>query len=193
MQKLQERSAKDLFRQYAPSWMDLVHQLDSRTHGPASGYPLVVMVQPTHDRKSDHLVPCIPRGRNRSAPFRHLLLDPLMRSCLVEVCHIRIEHAVELPLMQDQQVVQTFLPYTPQEAFADRIGSWRMIRCFENLDATCCRHTSKARPKFAIVITNQILRRLPIRGGFSQLLRHPGIGRRACHAHMDPPCVTAIR
>ena len=89
MQKLQERSAKDLFRQYAPSWMDLVHQLDSRTHGPASGYPLVVMVQPTHDRKSDHLVPCIPRGRNRSAPFRHLLLDPLMRSCLVEVGHIR--------------------------------------------------------------------------------------------------------
>ena len=89
MQKLHERSAKDLFSHDAISWMDLVHQLDSRTRGPASGYPLVVMVQPTHDRKSDHLIPCILRGRNRSAPFRHLLLDPLMWSCLVEVRHIR--------------------------------------------------------------------------------------------------------
>ena len=138
-----------------------------------------------HLRNALHLGSFMRSGTRGSRGDWNLLPNALMRSCLVEVGHIRIEHAVELPLMQDQQVVQTFLPHTAQEAFADRIGSWRMIRCFEYLDATCCRHTSKARPKFAIVITNQILRRLPIRGGFSQLLGHPGIGRRACHAHMD--------
>jgi len=93
MQRLHERSAKDLFRQDAMSWMDLVHRLDSRTSGTSSGCPLVVMVEPTHDRKCDHLVPYILRGRNRTELFRNLLRNPLMGSCPVEVGHIVIEHA----------------------------------------------------------------------------------------------------
>src|SRR6266480_1364055 len=103
--------------------MDLVHQLDARTGGPASGSPAVVMVHSTHDWESDHLVPCILSGRDRAALFRDLLPNPLMRPCLVEVHHIGIEDSLGLPLMQDQQVVQTFLPYTPQKALADGIGS----------------------------------------------------------------------
>src|SRR5436305_2598886 len=47
--------------------------------------------------------------------------------------------------------------------------------------------TRERGPEFAIVITNELFRRLPIGGGFSQLLRHPSIGRRARHAHMDHP------
>ena len=47
--------------------------------------------------------------------------------------------------------------------------------------------TRERGPEFAIVITNEIFRRLPIGGCFSQLLRHPSIGRRARHAHMDHP------
>src|SRR5512135_358024 len=93
--------------------MDLVHQLIARICGPASSSPAVVMVQPTHDRKCDHLVPCILRGKNRSEPFRNLLLDALMWSCLIEVPHIRIEHTLELLLLKNQQVVQTFLSDTP--------------------------------------------------------------------------------
>jgi hypothetical protein len=106
MQRPHKRSAEDLFSHNAMSWMDLVHQLDSRTRGPASGYPSVVMVEPTDDRKSEHLIPCILSGRNRAAPFRYLLLDPLMRSCPVEVHHVLIEHTLELLLAEDQQVVQ---------------------------------------------------------------------------------------
>ena len=105
------------------SWMDLVHQLDARTRDPSSGCPVVVVMQPTQDRKSNYLVPCILRRRNQSEPFRNLLRHPLMGSCLVEVGDIGIEHTLELPLLQDQQVVQAFLPYAPQEALADRIGS----------------------------------------------------------------------
>ena len=88
--------------------------------------------------------------------------------------------------MEDQQKVQAFLPYTPQEALADRIGSGSMIGGFENLDATCC-HPSKAGPKFGIVITNQILWRLSIGRGFSQLLGHPGIRWASSHTHVDYP------
>ena len=90
-----------------------------------------------------------------------------MRSGQVEVRHILIEHALKLFLVEDQQMVKAFLSHTPQEAFADRIGSFRMNGRFENLNGTRCRHPSKTWPKFAIMIANQILRCLPIRGGFS--------------------------
>ena len=108
-----------------------------------------------------------------------------MGSCSVEVPHIGIEHPLELLLLKDQQVVQAFLSHTPQEALADGIGSRCMNGRLENLDVTCRRHASKARPKFAIVITNEILGCLPIRGSFSQLLRHPGISRGSRHAYVD--------
>src|SRR5450759_3891636 len=108
-----------------------------------------------------------------------------MRSGQVEVCHVHIEHALELLLMEDQQMVKAFLSHTPQEAFADRIGSWRVIRRFKNLNGTRGCHTSETGANFTIIITNEILWCLPIWGGFSELLRYPGIGRRPCHAHVD--------
>lgn len=77
------------------------------------------------------------------------------------------------------------MSHTSQEALADGIGSRCMNGRLENLDVTCRRHASKARPKFAVVITNEILGCLPIRGGFPKLLGHPGIGGRSRHAHMD--------
>ena len=119
--------------------------------------------------------------------FWNLLPDPLMRPCPIEVGHIPFENPVDLLLAQDQQVVKVFLSHTPQEAFADRIGSGSVRRGVENLNRTGCGHTSEAGSKFAIVITHEILWCLPIRRGFSQLLRHPGIGRRSCHPNMDHP------
>jgi len=63
MQRLHERSAIDLYRHDAMSWIDLVHQLDTRTYGLALGCPTVVMVQPSHDWKNDHLFACMMRGK----------------------------------------------------------------------------------------------------------------------------------
>jgi hypothetical protein len=104
---------------------------------------VVVVVQPTHDRTSDHLVACILSTRNRSELFRDLLLDPLMRPCQVEVGHIRIQNALELLLLQDQQMVEAFLSYTPQETLTDGIGLGSMNRRFEQLDATGRCHSAE--------------------------------------------------
>src|SRR5215470_6280738 len=117
--------------------------------------------------------------------FRNLLRNPLMRSCLVEVGHVGIEDALELLLLQDQQVIETLAPHTTQKAFTDRIGSGRVIRGLEKLDATGPRHPGKVWPKLVVVITYQILWCLPIGGCFSQVLRHPGIGRRVRHSHVN--------
>src|SRR5262249_25022532 len=107
-------------------------------------------MESTDHWKRDHLLACVMRGKRWLARFRDLLPNALMRPCLVEVGYIFIQHALELLLLKDQQVVQALLPDAPQIAFADRIGSWGMIRRFQDLDAACFRHTSKARAKFAV-------------------------------------------
>jgi hypothetical protein len=93
MQRLHERSTKGTFIHDAASWSHLVHRQYYRTRCTDSGYPLVVMVEPTHYWNSTHLATCILRGNSRFARFRNLLPNPLMRSCPVEVHDILIEHA----------------------------------------------------------------------------------------------------
>jgi hypothetical protein len=85
-----------------------------------------------------------------------------MRSCLVEVHHIRIEDTLDLPLMEDQQVIEAFLSHTPQEALTDRIGSGSVIRSLEDFNCTCRCHSDETGSKLAIVITEKILRCLSI-------------------------------
>src|SRR5215470_10387752 len=102
------------------------------------------MVQPAHDRQCNHLVACMMREFGWSAWARNLLLDPLMRSCLVEVAHIGNKETLELLFLEDQQVVQAFLPHAPHEALVYGIGSWSVIWRFQDLMplvvATCVKH-----------------------------------------------------
>jgi len=45
-----------------------------------------------------------------------LLLDALMRPGSVEVVHIHVEHALELLLLEDEQMIEALAPDTAQEA-----------------------------------------------------------------------------
>src|SRR6266487_6468821 len=93
-----------------------------------------------------------------------------MWSCLIEILDIDTEHTMQLLLMKDQYVVQTLSPNTPQKSFTDRIGAFRMIRCFQYLDATCDCYSSEIGSELAIMIANEIFRRVSIRSGLPQLL-----------------------
>src|SRR5215471_1044336 len=108
-----------------------------------------------------------------------------MGSCLIEVDHVRFEYALELLLVEDEEIVQAFLPHAPQKALADGIGPGCMNRRCEDLDTARFRYTCKARPECAVVMPNEILGFLPIRGSFEKLLCHPGIGGRSSDADMD--------
>ena len=52
-----------------------------------------------------------------------MLLNALMRPGSVEVVRIRVEHAVELLLMEDEQMIEALTPDTSQEPLTDGIGS----------------------------------------------------------------------
>jgi hypothetical protein len=113
----------------------------------------IVMVQPGQDRSGNHPGSFVRWGTRGYRGVRDLLPNALMGSCLVEIRDVGSEDALELLLLQDEQVVQAFLPYTPHEPLTDGIRSWGMNRRFEKLDATCDRHASKTGSKLAVVIT----------------------------------------
>jgi hypothetical protein len=100
-----------------------------------------------------------------------------MRPGMIEVEDIRVEYALELLLMQDEQIVEAFPPHTPEKAFTDGIGSRSMIWYCENLDVTRLGNPCEAHPELAIMITDEILRPLSKGGGLPQLLGDPSVGR----------------
>ncbi len=101
--------------------------------------------------------------RNRlTILFWDLLFDALMRSGLIEVLHIGLKDTMQLLLLEDEKVIETLSPHTPQKPFTNRIGPWRMAGRFEYLDAARCCHASETGSKLVITITNEIVRRLSI-------------------------------
>jgi len=143
------------------------------------------MVEPTQDREGDDLATLGIWWQWSSLLLRSLLLDALMRSCLVEVVHIFIEHALELFLMEDEQMIEALTSHTAEESLTNGIGSRGVIGCFENLNVTCSSKPSETHPKLAIVIADEVLRSCPKGCGFSKLLRGPRVGGRPCDAYVD--------
>src|SRR5215470_12182109 len=91
---------------------------------------------------------CSTRG---SKGVRDLLLDPLMRPGPVEVVYVCMEDALELLLLQDEQMIETFATHTAQKPFTDGVGTRGVIGRFEYLDATRLGNPSKVHTKFAII------------------------------------------
>jgi hypothetical protein len=83
--------------------------------------------------------------------------------------HRRARHAVELLLMQDEQMIEAFTPYTAKEPLTDGMCAWGVRRSFKNLNVTRLRNSSEAQPKLTIVITDEVFRPHTKGGGFPNL------------------------
>src|SRR5260221_11967252 len=103
----------------------------------------------------------------------------------IEVLSVGVEHAVELLLMEDEQVIETLASHTSEKPFTDGIGSRGVIRCFEHLDATRLRNSREAHSKLAIIITDEVLRPLAIGGGPPKLPWGPRAPGRSCDADVE--------
>ena len=108
-----------------------------------------------------------------------------MRSCLVEVVYIGIKNPLELPRVQDEQMIEALPSDAAQEALADRIRSRGVIWRCENLDATRLGNSREDHPKLGIVITDEVLWSHTKGGGEPSLLCRPSIRRRSCDAHVN--------
>jgi hypothetical protein len=124
------------------------------------------MMEPAQDREGEDLPDCGIWWQWLRWWLRNLLLDALMRPGSVEVVHIRVEHTLELLLLQDVPVIKTLTTHTAQEALTDGIGSRSMTGRFEHLDATGLGNPIEGHPKLAIIITDEVLRPHAISGGF---------------------------
>ena len=76
----------------------------------------------------------------------------------IEVLNIGSQDSLELLLLQDEQVIETLATHTQEKAFTDRIGSWCMIRRFQDLDATRLGNPREAHTKFALIIPDEVFR-----------------------------------
>ncbi len=83
------------------------------------------MVQSTQDRARDDLTTFLTCWNNPIIRLRDLLLDALMRSGTIEVLNIGVQHPLELLLMQDKQMIETFSTDTAEEPLTDGIRAGR--------------------------------------------------------------------
>jgi len=103
----------------------------------------------------------------------------------IEVLTIGMKDTVQLLLVKDEQVIQTLSPHAAHKPFTDRIGSRRLVRRFQYLDAAGCGHASETGSKLGITITDEILRTHTKGSGFPELLCGPSVRRASRHADVD--------
>jgi hypothetical protein len=103
----------------------------------------------------------------------------------MKVEDIGIEKSVELPLMEDQEMIQAFSPHASQKAFTHGIRLRRSVRRAKDFDAARGCYSGEMRAEFTVVIPDQIFWRVSIGGRFSQLLCHPRIAGSTRHIDMD--------
>jgi hypothetical protein len=82
-----------------------------------------------------------------------------VRSLVVVVPHILVEHSLKVASAPDQHPVQTLLPDRPHPALGDRVGVWRLDRGRDDLGAVGGEHVVEGSGELAVTVTNQEPRR----------------------------------
>jgi len=89
------------------------------------------MVQPTQHGNSASLVRLVWWRKRKHRRVRNPLPKPLMGSGLLKVEEIRSEEAMELLLLENEEVIQAFSPHTAQKTFTERIREGAFDLVFE--------------------------------------------------------------
>ncbi len=72
-----------------------------------------------------------------------------MRTGTVVIVDVRGEHTLEMPLVEDQDLVQTFLPNRTDPPFSKRMCIRRLNRCPDDRQPSAVNTVSTAAGKFA--------------------------------------------
>ena len=113
------------------------------------------------------------------------LITSLVWTGKIEVVHLLAEHPAKLTFVEDEEVIQALPADTAEEALAARIGSGGTDRSLENCDASRCGNASQLGTVRAVVIAHAGARCLSKRGGFTEVLGDPFVGRMPGHPDVD--------
>jgi len=156
-----------------------------------SGRPSIIVVQAAQDREG-HDRPCRMPPSQVSRHLRDRLPKPLVWPRRVEVCAVRPEHAAQLTLVQDEQVVEARAPDAAEEPLADGIGARGPHGRAQHLDAAPSRDARELRAKRGVVVTDQEARPRAEGRRLTQVLCDPRVGRVPCHGDVDDSPRTEI-
>ncbi len=117
-----------------------------------------------------------------------LLLTTLMWSSMIVRGHVRGQHPLKMPLIDDQKVIETFLPHRADPALGVRIRFGCVVRCSDDRDTLSSEYGIKGGGEFRISVVDQEVHRdsalLDLPTHLPRLLCHPG-RRRAGRAPSD--------
>jgi hypothetical protein len=125
-----------------------------------------------------HVIPALPW-------FGDTLIDALMRARLAEVSDVFVQDAPQVGLAHVQDVVQALAAQAADQALAHSVRARRAYWRSDQGDPGSRRDSIEARAVFRIVVTDNVLRRGAEGRRLPQLLRDPGIRRRAGDSGVD--------
>ena len=101
---------------------------------------------------------------------------PLVRPRGGEVGDVLPQHASQVRLAQDEDVVEAPAPHAPEEALAGGVRPRCPDRGAHDRDPTAGRDAGERRPVLGVIVAGEVAGMPPEGRGLAQLLRDPGIG-----------------
>jgi hypothetical protein len=115
------------------------------------------------------------------------LADTLVRPAGVEIGYVLRQHAPEVPLAEDEQVIDALASDAAEEALADGVCPRRADGRADHLEAACGRDPSERRPVVGVVVVDQEPGSGALRRRLAQLLGDSRVGGGAGDADVDDP------
>jgi Transposase len=122
---------------------------------PGSCRGLVVFVQQTAQEVPPTHVRLHRRGHRLTGSLRRGQLEPPMWPFGIVVVDVDSEHALEMPLIQDEEPVQALGPHRPDPAFRVRIRAGRLHRRADHLAGRAAEDLIKGPRELAVPITHE--------------------------------------
>src|SRR4051812_37244356 len=98
-----------------------------------------------------------------------------MRTVLIEILGIVLQHPRQMTFAENEQVIQTLAAYTSEEPFTDSVRARGSNRRFEDGDGRSGRHPIKGSSKLGVMITNEIFGGGAQRSRLAELLGDPSL------------------
>ena len=76
-----------------------------------------------------------------------MLVQALMRPCMVKVGLILLHDLAQMLLAQDEEEIEAFPPHAAQESLANGVGLGNLIGRGQDLDASPLRHAGEGSPE----------------------------------------------